>query len=145
MNAVLAALLATFPLLTGLASTGQSDKPIRVQLTGVEEAPNPGDTDGSGTAHVTINAAEICYEIRVTDIDLPAAGAHIHKAPPGEPGPVAVIFQPPEAGGHVSGCTPVEKALTNDIRKNPGDYYINIQTTSYPTGALRGQMGAYKN
>ncbi len=31
-------------------------------------------------------------------------------------------------------------ALTKAIEHRPGDYYVNIVSAQYPTGAVRGQL-----
>jgi hypothetical protein len=144
MNTLLAALLIGLPFFGGFGRSAQIDKPIRIQLTGAEESPQVGSAEGSGTAHITFDEGkhQICYELRATDIDLPAAGAHIHKAAFGEVGPVVVRLEPPDASGYSADCEYAENDLIGDIMNNPEDYYINIQTPGYPTGALRGQMGA---
>ena len=105
-------------------------------MTGAAERPGPGDPDGSGTATITINRGlgEVCWEITVTDITLPAIGAHIHLAPVTDPGPIVVPLTAPDATGMSSGCT---KA----IAKNPSAYYVNVHTTDFPAGALRAQLG----
>lgn len=40
---------------------------LNATLTGAAEAPSPGDTDGSGTAKITVDEAksEVCWEITV--------------------------------------------------------------------------------
>lgn len=42
--------------------------------------PGPGDPDGSGTATLRLNPGleQVCFELSVSNIALPATGAHIH-------------------------------------------------------------------
>ena len=113
-----------------------------LNLTGAAEAPGPGDPDGSGQARlmVSIDQKLICYEITVSNIALPATGAHIHKAPAGSPGPVVVPLTPPDASGFSQGCIAVERQLIRDILVHPRDYYVNVHNAEFPAGALRAQL-----
>lgn len=117
-------------------------KPFEIPLTGAAEAPGPGDPDGSGTARFTLNQGqgEICFWLSVTNISLPATGAHIHRAPAGSPGPVVVPLTAPGTTGASSGCVAVDKALVKEIRQNPSEFYVNVHTPDFSAGAVRGQL-----
>ncbi|HVF26457.1 MAG TPA: CHRD domain-containing protein [Anaerolineales bacterium] len=123
-------------------------RPFSTTLTGEAEVtaagvPNQGDLDGEGTAHITLNQGqgEVCFEINVSDITLPAIGAHIHVGAATTTGPVVVGLTPPDADGSSSGCVSANPDLIKAIRQNPENYYVNIHTTDYPAGAVRGQLG----
>ncbi|WP_265530097.1 CHRD domain-containing protein [Sphingomicrobium marinum] len=133
----------------GLTGAALADHPyaftgtmFETTLSGAAEVPGPGDPDGSGITKLWLNhgQSEICYEIMVTDIALPATGAHIHEAPAGSSGGVVVGLAAPNADGASMGCTMVDQNLIKEIRKNPADYYINIHNAEYPAGAVRGQL-----
>ena len=116
-------------------------RPLIAELTGAAEVPNPGDPDGSGSAHVTLNqgAGEVCFELTVSDI-APAVAAHIHVGAAGVPGPVMVGLSPPTEGSS-SGCvTGVDPDLIKAIRQNPEAYYVNVHNADFPGGAVRGQL-----
>ena len=115
-------------------------RPMTVSMDGPQEAPVDGDPDGTGTAHFTFNQGlgEICYTLEVSNIE-PAAAAHIHIAPFGEPGPVVVPLLPP-TDGSVSDCTDAEPGLIKAIRQNPEAYYVNVHNADFPGGAVRGQL-----
>ena len=117
------------------------DHSMKIALSGGAQVPGPGDTDGSGTVGLTVNTgkSEICYDIVVKDIQAPTA-AHIHAGPSGSSGSVKVPFKK-AADGAWKGCVAVDKALLDDIVKNPGNYYVNVHTADFPNGALRGQLG----
>ena len=122
-------------------------RPLSTALTGEAEVtaagvPNQGDLDGEGTAQLTLNSGlgEICWVIQVSDITLPSIGAHIHVGSSTTTGPVVVALTPPDATGASSGCTAVDRELVKAIRQNPENYYVNVHTTDYPAGALRGQL-----
>ena len=115
---------------------------LSTTLTGAAEAPGPGDSDGSGTAFISINPGlgELCFMISVTGITLPAIAAHVHEAPVGVPGPVVVPLTPPGADGTSRGCVIVDRDELKEIMQEPDEYYVNVHTTDFPGGAVRGQL-----
>jgi CHRD domain len=129
--------------LTSVAAD-DSGRKFTTTLTGAAEVPGPGDPDGSGTATITLNYGQgtVCWEIQVSDIALPALAAHIHEAPVGVPGPVVVpLFPPvPDASGFSSGCMNVAREEIKEIIQHPEEYYVNVHTTEFPGGAVRGQL-----
>ena len=134
--------LATLSILA-TAPAAHAVQRISVTMTGAAERPGPGDPDGTGTASFTFNRGlgEVCFDIEVTGITLPAIGAHIHIAPVTDPGPIVVPLTPPDATGHSSGCVSADRDLVKAIAKNPAAYYVNVHTTDFPGGALRAQLG----
>ena len=115
-------------------------RPLYTVLTGAAEVPGPGDPDGSGTAKLRLNQGQgtICFEITVSNIITPTA-AHIHLGITGISGPVVVSLSAP-VNGVAIGCTTASKDLIKAIRQSPADYYVNVHTSDYPAGALRGQL-----
>ena len=137
---VLGALIVTLALASVAWAGGQ---PFTTALEGENEVPVTGDLDGTGTATLTLNrgTGEVCWSISVSDITLPALAAHIHEAPVGVPGDIVVTLSPPAADGTSSGCTTEDRALVKEIAKNPEGFYVNVHTTDFPGGAVRGQLG----
>ncbi len=117
-----------------------------VRLLGADEAPKQGDLKGNGAAVLALDSqkGEVCYDLMVVGIKLPAAAAHIHKGAVGMPGPIVVPFQtPPDASGLASGCVEgVAANLVTDILRNPAGYYVNVHNADFPDGALRGQLAS---
>jgi len=115
---------------------------ITTSMTGAAEIPT-GDPHGSGTAVFTFNASQgtVCFTINVAGIKLPAIAAHIHKAPAGTEGPVLIPLTAPDASGNASGCVNADPGLIGDIIAHPANYYVNVHTTDFPGGAVRGQLG----
>lgn len=106
--------------------------------------PWQGDVDGTGQALITVNLGrrEICWEESASNITLPAIASHIHKASPGIRGAIVVPLSPPGAGGTSHGCaSDLATELVKDILTNPAAYYVNIHTSDFPAGAVRGQLG----
>ena len=146
--AALAALALAGPASAAkMGGADQGGRPFSTVLTGEAEVnnegvPNQGDLDGTGSATITVNPGqgEVCYELSVEDITLPAIGAHIHAGDAGENGPVVVPLTPPDASGVSSGCEDVSRELALEIIRNPEGYYVNVHTTDFESGAIRGQL-----
>ena len=132
---VLALALLTFAHLAAAAETK-----LKADLRGAAEVPGPGDPDGSGTVQVTLDSDknEVCYDLTVTKVD-DATAAHIHEGAAGKSGPVKVPFDAPK-GGAAKGCKTADAAVVKDIMANPANYYVNVHSTAYGNGAVRGQL-----
>ena len=126
--------------LTSIAAGG--GRPFTTALTGAAEVPGPGDPDGSGTASLSLNPGqeEVCFELLVSDIALPATGAHIHVGTADVAGPVVVPLTAPDESGTSSGCVSADRELIKSIIQNPEEYYVNVHSTEFPAGAVRGQL-----
>jgi hypothetical protein len=122
--------------------TGSSEGAIAVELTGAQEVPGPGDEDGSGTATIYLrtDTNEVCVDLSVGNITLPAAAAHIHQAPAGEAGPPVVTLNAPADTGFSTTCAVVDAALMQAMIDTPANFYVNVHTSDFPDGAIRGQL-----
>lgn len=113
----------------------------RAQLTGAQE-PGGGDPDASGSAEVSVakNFDQICYNVKgLTGLGTITA-AHIHRGAPGENGPPVVTLKVANEGGF-KGCDAAPEWLQDAMKSNFSGYYVNVHTTEYPNGAIRGQLG----
>jgi hypothetical protein len=123
----------------GLFSTGANAALIQfnVPMDGAQEAPGPGDPDGTGFAVLLFDdvANTVTWNITVFNIDLPITGAHIHLAPPGVAGPIVISFGQELAGG------PLFDADVAAVLANPAAYYVNVHNQPFLGGAVRGQLG----
>jgi hypothetical protein len=102
-----------------------------------------GDPDGTGTALITINVGlgEVCWHTAVSDIALPATASHIHHAAEGILGDIVIVLTAPDITGEAVGCqSDVDPALLRDILQHPAEYYVNVHTTDFPSGAIRSQL-----
>ncbi len=113
-------------------------------MGGAEEVPNPVDPDGMGTSTVTLNSdsGQVSFTINVSNITLPAAAAHIHEGAKGVAGGVVAPLTAPDANGAASGSAAVDAALMQRMMDNPAGFYVNVHTTDFPGGAVRGQLAA---
>lgn len=109
------------------------------QMSGAMEVP-PADPDGTGMARITVNDAtnRVCTDLEVREIGMVTA-AHIHRGAPGVNGPPVVTLDPPD-NNDSDDCDTVDDALVDEIRSNPAAFYVNVHTTDYPDGAVRGQV-----
>ncbi len=136
----------------GSAYAADGGRPLSTSLTGAEECNamgvcGVGDPDGAGFAKLRLNPGQerICFTLNVSNIPLPAgaAGVHIHEAPAGANGPVVVPLLPPGQpdAATESGCVTADRTLIKEIMRDPDEYYVNVHTTQFPAGAIRGQLG----
>ena len=120
--------------------SAQSAARLTANLTGAAEVPGPGKADASGTAVVRINALQrrVCYSVdfrRIPDVTM----AHIHSGRRGVAGPPVVTLK--RAGRRAfEGCTMVTRALARDLINAPRQFYVNVHSTAFPNGAIRGQL-----
>jgi ribosomal protein L24E len=108
------------------------------EVTGT--ASGTGDPDGDGIVFMDFTDDELCYTIEVDNITLPPTAAHIHEAPEGVPGPVFQTLKTPNNQGFAEECIAMDKAKIAEILAHPQRFYVNIHTSDYPDGAVRGQL-----
>lgn len=108
-----------------------------VYLDGSQEV-DGGDPDGTGTASLLIDdeALTIDWLFEVSNIQFPLTGAHIHEAPAGVNGPIEVDFSASLAGENL-----YDEDLAG-VLDEPAEYYVNLHNSTYPGGAIRGQLSA---
>ena len=141
------ALATAVPLLAlpATAIVAVAAPPTSTDLVGAEEVPGPGDANASGSADIMLKKGkgQVCYALSWADIDGDVVAAHIHVGTADLAGPVVVPLPAsgPGSSGGASGCASADRALVKNIRKNPSDYYVNVHSTVFPAGAIRGQLG----
>ena len=106
------------------------------------------DMDGTGTAQVFVNVGQrrLCWNLtNLANLDTLVA-AHTHQAPATASGPIRISFfhfgEPIDLEGCTEGTAthPFDRARLNDIIQHPQNYYVNIHTTAFTGGAIRGQL-----
>lgn len=113
-------------------------------LTGSQEVP-PNANPGFGNATVTFDNTlqNVTVTITVADLGSPINNFHIHEAPAGVNGPVVVNLiglGGTFVNGTMTGTFPVNPAVAQRMRENPGNFYVNVHTVALPGGAVRGQL-----
>ena len=140
MRKTLTLVLVALGLFAIVGAVAPGGRRFDIQMTGAAEVPGPGDADGTGTAKLVVNAGRgvISYELTVQNIGT-ATAAHIHRGVAGQAGPVVVPLRAP-ASGSVSDTVAVDKALCQEIIRNPVGFYVNVHNADFPAGAVRGQL-----
>jgi hypothetical protein len=145
--------------LAGLASVSCNDalegKEVFIAtLSGGEEVPARG-TGANGTAQIIVEGNQITYSIEIDDITS-IIQSHIHTAAPGVNGPVRLFLYPappavlPAPLVTVSDKTilveaTVDSSFVNGVTfeellaaMRSGNAYVNVHTTEFPGGEMRG-------
>lgn len=150
-------LLATFVILVSLVTAGRAEntKNFVAPLKDSNEVP-PRDTGATGLAlfHLVNDDTELYYKLNVANINNVTA-AHIHLGAEGVNGPVvAFLFGGPTTSGRTQG-TLAEGTITSANLIGPlagqplsalieamaaGNTYVNVHTSQFPGGEIRGQI-----
>jgi len=116
------------------------------EFSGSAEVSAPGAAGAMGFVFLSAHGStgNLCYEVAVAHITLPATGLNIYKGTAAHKGTMVVSLHPrPDASGLAEGCVTADKSLVSDIDKNPSAYFINVATTDFKGGAARAQLEAY--
>jgi hypothetical protein len=143
---------------------------FHVTLSG-SQIPGGGDPKGSGLAKLLVNPEgnELCWQVDWKDLSGQVTAMHVHKGPAGGTGPHAVDLLDGAsfdgASGSADACTtphnhkmdgggmagghsifnahtePGGGNVLQEIIDNPSNFYVNLHTTAYKDGAIRGQIG----
>ena len=137
--------LALAMLLTGISSCDKDDPApapdpttiFKATLTGAAEAPANAST-ATGSATLTFNTNTKIFTVTVTHTIATPSNGHIHQGAVGVSGPVIFPFASP----WTSPITYTSAALdaTQEGVLNSNGYYVNIHTTTFPGGEIRGQL-----
>lgn len=130
------------PVPLGGTATVPDESELTARLDGAAEVPGPGAPDASGTAQVTVDAdaAQLCYTIAVEGLE-DVQAAHIHAGAADVAGDVVVPLEAP-VDGTVDACADVEQQLLTEIEETPEEFYVNVHTSEFGDGAVRGQLTA---
>jgi hypothetical protein len=124
-------------------------------LDGSQEVPvTPSPAAGSAQITVDDVADTISFAVVAFNLQGSFAAAHIHFAPVGVNGPVVfnlvttADFSGPVTIGTTTipnswslvGSNKAAGSLADAINAAPWDYYVNLHTSSYPGGEIRGQL-----
>jgi CHRD domain len=116
-----------------------------VNLTG-RDVPGGGDPDGQGSGRLELNAQRqtACANVSWKGLAGEVTALHLHVASAGNEGPHWVDFfngkRFPGADGKFSDCVPLAEDKIRAVIDNPTGYYLNVHSTAFPNGALRGQL-----
>ncbi|HEY4641208.1 MAG TPA: CHRD domain-containing protein [Thermoanaerobaculia bacterium] len=114
-------------------------------LTGAQEVPpttSPGFGNFTGTFDST--RTNITINLTVSNLGAPINGYHIHEKAAGQQsGGIVINFQ--GLGGTfvnntLTGTFAVDPAIAARMIANPSNFYVNVHTTQFPGGAIRGDL-----
>ena len=133
--------LASILLIAG--SCKKSDTPVssnvvfKATINGASETPANAST-ATGTATLTFNKDTKMFTVLVNFSGITAAGAHIHKGDVGVAGGVIFAFTSPVISPINYTSIALDATQVADLNANM--YYINIHSTAFPGGEIRGQL-----
>lgn len=132
---------------------------LRANLNGGEETPAAINTGAVGTVEVSVDPVnrEVAVTLNVFNMPTPTTAGHIHIGSRGTPGPTVLNF-PASLNGRTGdftmtfrlGDTPgvftarpalgintIDDALQSIVG---GNAYVNVHSTQFPGGEIRGQL-----
>ncbi len=117
--------------------SNSSDVIFKATLLGTSETP-PNSSKGTGDATLTYNKDTKIFSIVVTYSGVTATASHIHKGPVGVVGDVIFPFPAP-IKSPINYTSPILTA-SQDSALNADLYYVNVHSTIFPDGEIRGQL-----
>lgn len=117
---------------------------VTASLSSAQEVPTPtGDVGGAAgtfTATVTRSAtgAVLAWRLTFSGLTGPASAAHVHIAPAGQAGGVAVPLCT-QCQSPVTGTANIDTTVLNALQT--GGAYANVHTPTNAPGEIRGQIG----
>ena len=132
-----------------LAASQAAQTPLVTRMTGANEVPGPGDSDGFGGAAVTFDLTAatptVCWDLSYGNLTGTPLLAHIHGPAVAGAAALPVIgFTTATLGAtSATGCrdlTAPEATIAADVVANPANYYVNVHTSDFGAGAIRGQL-----
>ena len=122
-------------------SFGEGGHSFAAWLSGAGE-PSGGDLDGTGVAVIRFadTGDQICARLQTDHIGTITA-AQIHRGSSRNVGAPVVTLDLPD-GDWLDDCVAADKGLLDEIRDHPAGFYVNVRTTEFPDGAVRGQIAS---
>jgi hypothetical protein len=156
MRKVRLLLILVLPLLVLATATavGAGNRNFGTHLSGDEEVPpRPVQSQGEAKFQLSKDGTSVDYKLNASNIENVIAG-HIHLGPRGANGPVVVFLVTPACTTLNNGvrCTGsfTGASLVGPLAGHPlsdlldaianGNTYVNVHTTQFPGGAIRGQI-----
>lgn len=158
ISALLVTLLA---LVLAAPSMAKTDSTFRAHLLGANEVQVPAvvtQAQGQALFHLSKDGTALSYRLVVANID-DVLQAHIHLGPAGANGPVVAwlypsappaqlipgVFNGVLAQGTITAAGlvgPLAGASLSDLlaAMMAGNTYVNVHTSAYPAGEIRGQI-----
>lgn len=118
---------------------------FRADLSGGAEVP-PNDSTATGSAHAKLhdNGTTLRVQLKYSGLGSGVTGAHVHTGAAGANGPVLIDLKPAlgkTAGGVTNLVAEIDGGAAAQLRD--GGLYVNVHTSQYPGGEIRGQLMAH--
>jgi len=166
--AVAASATASAAMAGGDHSKRSGTSILREQLSGYEETPLAISTTGNGRFNAVINnrADKITYTLSYADLEATVTQAHIHFGSASQTGGISVFLCTNLGNGPAGtqACPPAPATVSGTITPEDvigpaaqgiaagefdelvaairnGTAYVNVHSTTYPGGEIRGQFG----
>jgi hypothetical protein len=156
---LLAALVGLMTTVAHAEASAAAPTTFRAVLSGGEEVPaNDSRARGVAIFHLSADGESLSYRLNVANIEN-VTQAHIHLAPAGANGPVVAWLYPaappaqviegrsngPLATGTITSddlVGPLAGAELDDLIEEliAGNAYVNVHTSQFPPGEVRGQI-----
>ena len=127
--------------------TGHRNGRFSFTLSGTQ-VPGGGDPRGRGDAALLLDSQQevLCLRSSWRELSGVVTAIHIHRAPRGQSGPhhIEVLNDERLSGSsnRVELCVQADSSeRIRQIIDQPAGFYLNVHSTDYPDGAMRGQLG----
>jgi len=98
-----------------------------------------GATAASGFAVLDIDGTNLSYQILTSSLAGPTS-AHVHQGAAGTDGDSVIDLGTTFTAGSAFGSVAVDQATVDAILANPAGYHVMVDTSTFPNGAIRGQL-----
>ena len=114
----------------------------QILLTPGNVYPGPGEEGAAASTTLSTGRGQVCFYMTIQQLSGYITSIGIYRGGVGEIGPMVVRLCPSPIGvNQLNGCIPVDDSeLLRDISRNPSNYFIQVNTTLYPGGAVRSQL-----
>ena len=139
---IVAALAAIALLAVPMIATGATG--ITAHLTGAEVVnPNGGDPDGSANITLRVNRVKgrVCFVLTYKKLSGHVTGAFLHKGGEGAIArPIVTLFEGDHASPVQACVHDLRPRIVKRLKQKPDAHYVDVDTSKYPDGAIRGQL-----
>lgn len=110
------------------------------ELVGATGSQSAGDPDGHATVALDVGSGsdELCLTLAMSGV-APVTAVHLHAEAAGVSRRVLAAWTYPTPGGSAE-CVAVDGQLLKKLGQQPGKYFVDLHTTEFPDGALRGPL-----
>ena len=112
-----------------------------LQLVPEQVVPGPGELGDNASTKLSVGRSAVTFYMTVGTMTGYITSVGIYRGRAGEIGPMVVRLCPSPIGvNQLNGSIPIDGALARELSRNPSDFFIQINTTTYPGGSVRAQL-----